>query len=504
MAAQAGQDKTAERKPKGGRVGVIDIGSNSIRLVVFERLSRASLALFNEKVMCGLGRGLEEAGRLDAEAMQRALTNLRRFTALAAAMRVEKLDALATAAVRDAKNGPEFIKEVARICKIPARVLDGAEEARLSGLGVLSAAPEADGAMGDLGGGSLELVELKGGAIGRHATMPLGPLRVMPGADGSRKRMKEAIEKQLDNVKWLDQVEGRNFYPVGGAWRALARVHMEQVNHPLHVIHNYELKWSEAEEFLQLVSRLSPSSLSKMYGVSRRRHETLPYAALLLIQLAKLMKPKRIVFSAFGLREGWLYDALPAAEQARDPLLASAADQARALGRFGEDGLVMADWMAALFNNEPPSLARLRRAACLFADIGWLDHPDYRAEHAFNRALRTPAVGIDHPGRAYVAAALFARYGGDRDADQASLAKKLMGKEQLRQAWAAGMAMRLGLTLTGGTPSLLRETLLVRKNGRLALLPSGPGAEAMLSGLMGEVTRRRFDALESFLDDEGV
>jgi len=272
-------DKAPERKGRGGRVGVVDIGSNSIRLVVFEGATRAPAALFNEKVMCGLGRGLEDTGRLDAGAIERAIANLRRFAALAAAMRVERLEALATAAVRDAGNGPEFIKEVARACKLQARVLTGEEEARYSALGVLSAAPEAEGAMGDLGGGSLELVEIGQGRYGRHVTLPIGPLRVVPGADGSRKKMKEAIEKRLDEVKWLAQVEGRNFYPVGGAWRALARVHMEQTGHPLHVIHNYELKWGEAEEFLQLVSRLSPNSLSKMYGVSRRRHETLPYAA---------------------------------------------------------------------------------------------------------------------------------------------------------------------------------------------------------------------------------
>ncbi|MGQ0677726.1 MAG: Ppx/GppA family phosphatase, partial [Rhodospirillales bacterium] len=197
-------------------------------------------------------------------------------------------------------------------------------------------------------------------------------------------------------------------------------------------------------------------------------------------------------------------DALPAAERGRDPLLAAAADPARAIGRFGEDGLVMADWMAALFPNEPPSLARLRRAACLCADLAWLDHPDYRADHAFNRALRISAVGIDHPGRGYVAAALFARYGGDRDSPQVDLVKKLLGKEPLRQAWIAGMAMRLGLTLTGGTPGLLREMPLVRKGGRLSLQPSGAGADAMIAGLMGEVARRRFDALESFLDGDEV
>jgi exopolyphosphatase/guanosine-5'-triphosphate,3'-diphosphate pyrophosphatase len=487
-----------------GRIGVIDIGSNSIRLVVFERLERAPVALFNEKVMCGLGRRLEETGKLDADAIQRALANLNRFTALAASMQVERLEALATAAVRDAKNGPEFIRDVARVCKLQARVLDGAEEARLSAMGVLSAEPNADGAMGDLGGGSLELVDLKGGQIGRHATLPLGPLRMIQGADPSRRRLKEAVEKHLETLDWLGAVQGRNFYPVGGAWRALARVHMEQTGHPLHVIHDYELRWDDAEEFLQLVSRLSPNSLSKMYGVSRRRHETLPYAALLMLVLARAMKPKRIVFSAFGLREGWLFDLLPPEERARDPLLAAAADHAREVGRFGEDGMILADWMAALFPDEPAPLARLRRAACLYADISWLDHPDYRAEHGFNRALRSPVVGIDHPGRAYLAAAIFSRYGGDRDAPQVAMVRKLLSRDALRQAWLAGLAMRLGLTLTGGTPTLLRGSRLVRRGGKLALQYTDPGAEAALAGLMGEVSQRRLDALAAFLEEDAV
>ena len=241
-----------------------------------------------------------------------------------------------------------------------------------------------------------------------------------------------------------------------------------------------------------------------MYGVSRRRHETLPYASLLLVQLVRLMQPRRIVFSAFGLREGWLFDNLPESERARDPLLAAATGHASEVGRFGEDGLVMADWMADLFPDEPAHLKRLRSAACLFADIAWLDHPDYRAEHGFNHALRMPAVGIDHPGRAYVAAAVFARYGGDRDSEQIALVRKLLPREELRQAWTAGLAMRLGLTLTGGTPSLLRQTLLVRKGKGLALLPADAAAESMINGLEGEVTQRRVDALTAFLEEDEV
>jgi exopolyphosphatase/guanosine-5'-triphosphate,3'-diphosphate pyrophosphatase len=490
------------RATDASRIGVIDIGSNSIRLVVFDRLVRVPVAVFNEKVMCGLGRGIEETGRLDAQAVERAMANLRRFIALAGAMKVERLEALATAAVRDAKNGADFVREVTKACGIQAKILDGAEEARLSALGVLAAEPTADGVMGDLGGGSLELVELKDGGIGRHVTLPLGPLRVMPGAKDSRRRMKDTIERHLAEVSWLRELEGRDFHPVGGAWRALARVHMEQTGHPLHVIHNYEMRWDDAEEFLQLVSRLSPNSLSKMYGVSRRRHETLPYASLLMIQLARLMRPKRIIFSAYGLREGWMFDALPAAERARDPLIAAASEHAREIGRFGEDGLVMADWMADLFPDESPALKRLRHAACLFADIGWLDHPDYRAEHGFNRVLRLPIVGIDHPGRAYLAIAIFARYGGDRDMPQVALARKLLSKDELRQAWRAGLAMRLGLTLTGGTPGLLHQTLLVRKDRGLALLPADSDAEGMIDSLMGEVAQRRFDALNQFLRDD--
>jgi len=514
MVARAGQrqgegrgDEAAARagagSRPGGRIGVIDIGSNSIRLVVFESMARSPIAVFNEKVMCGLGRGIEETGKLDAQAVERALANLRRFTALAAAMRVERLEALATAAVRDAKNGPDFAREVERACQIRPRILDGVEEARLSAMGVLSADPNADGMMGDLGGGSLELVELKAGGIGRHVTLPLGPLRVMPGAKDSRRRLKETIEQHLAAVPWLSELAGREFHPVGGAWRALARVHMEQSNHPLHIIHNYAISWdNDAEEFLQLISRLSPNSLSKMYGVSRRRHETLPYGALLMAQVAKLMKPKRIVFSAFGLREGWMFDLLPAGERGRDPLIAAASEHAREVGRFGEDGLIMADWMAELFPDEPAELRRLRHAACLYADIGWLDHPDYRAEHSLNRALRIPVVGIDHPGRAYVALAVFARYGGERDAPQAALARKLLPKDAQRQAWRAGLAMRLGLTLTGGTPSLLRQTQLARKGKGIALLPAEPAAEAMLAGLMGEVSQRRLEALAQYLQSE--
>lgn len=510
-AGQRGMDQKGEGSASalaaalvpGQRVGVIDIGSNSIRLVVFERMARSPVAVFNEKVMCGLGRGIEQTGKLDAQAIERALANLRRFTALAAAMRVDRLEALATAAVRDARNGPDFVREVERACRIRPRILDGAEEARLSALGVLSADPGADGVMGDLGGGSLELVELKSGGIGRHVTLPLGPLRVMPSAGDSRRKLKDSIDQHLDTVPWLGQITGRDFHPVGGAWRALARVRMEQTAHPLHIIHNYVINWdNDVEEFLQLISRLGPNSLSKMYGVSRRRHETLPYAALLLLQVAKVMKPRRIVFSAFGLREGWLFDSLPAAERAKDPLIAAASEHAREVGRFGEDGLIMADWMAELFPDEPPHLKRLRRAACLYADIGWLDHPDYRAEHSLFRALRIPVVGIDHPGRAYVALAVFARYGGDLESPLTSTARKLIGKDELRQAWRAGLAMRLGLTLTGGTPSLLRQTVLARKGKAVTLLPADPNAEAMVSGLMGEVAQRRLEALTAYLQVE--
>lgn len=485
---------TGSRREAGagsGRVGIIDIGSNSIRLVVYDRQSRAPMQIFNEKVLCGLGRGLERTGRLQIESMAIAQTNLLRFVAVARAMKVTDLDVVATAAVRDAVNGRDFVAEMERRCRVGVRILSGGAEARLSALGVISAIPEAAGVMGDLGGGSLELVEVGQGRIGRHATMPLGPLRLADLAGGDRNRARLAIDGQLKRLTWLKRLKGRTLYAVGGSWRSIARAHMVAVDYPLHVIHNYRIERDELARFLVAVERRRRRGLP---GASRRRAESLPLAALVLQRIIKLARPKRVVFSAFGLREGCLYDRLPARRRTDDPLIEACTTIAQHAGRFSPHGDELAAWMAPLFKQEDDEARRLRHAACLIGDIAWDEHPDYRPEHAYMRILRLPVVGIDHPGRAFLALAVRVRYEGIVEGPVPVEARALLGLRAIRRAVVMGLALRLGHTLSGGTAGLVERTRLSLADGALVL--AVPRAHL---ALIADVVQRRFEALAAAL-----
>src|SRR6266849_8357077 len=319
------------------RIAVIDIGSNSLRLVVYDRIGRSPLALFNEKVMCGLGRGLERSGRLNPDAIAPALENLQRFVALARAVGVARLDIIATAAVRDASDGRAFVAEATRRCGVAVDVLDGAAEGRLSALGVIAGIPQADGIVGDLGGGSVELIPVDLGQVGEGATLPLGPLRLAEYSD-DEKRLREIVDGQLASIPWLRRYRGRSFYLVGGAWRALARIHMDQVKYPLHIIQNYVVPRGDAEQIFRFISRLSRKSLEKVAALSKKRIEAVPLAAFVLSRIVDAIQPDRLVFSAYGLREGHLYDLLPDAERKQDPLLVACATMAQASPRFGITG----------------------------------------------------------------------------------------------------------------------------------------------------------------------
>lgn len=476
-----------------GRIAVIDIGSNSIRLVVFDGLKRAFLPLFNEKVMCGLGYGLSSSGRLSEEGMASALTNLTRFTAMAWAMEVSELHMVATAAVRQAKNGPDFVAEIERQCDHKARILSGAEEARISALGVLAGLPDADGVMGDLGGSSLELVALDGGRPGTSATLNLGPLNFMENTKSPPRQVIEAIEGELDKVDWLDSIKGRGFYAVGGAWRNLARLHMEQIGYPLHVLHGYAMPREEAEAFTRLVAGLGKRSIARIPSISRRRAKTIPYAALLLGALIRRARPAQVIISAYGLREGLLFDRLPARQRRRDPLIEGAAELALVHGRFGDSDLgeALARWTDPLFPDEAPALRRLRLAACHLSDHAWREHPDYRADQALRGILHYPFVAVDHPGRAFIAVAVSTRYGGNVLAQASDPALTLLPASEMRRARITGLALRLAYTLSGGVRSILKKTSLVHRDGRLCLelpndgsVPSGEMVENRLQALV--------------------
>jgi len=473
-----------------GRRAVVDIGSNSIRLVVFDRLARAPLLLFNEKVLCGLGRGLDETGKLNEAGVESAMVNLVRFVRLARAMGVTKLDMLATAAVRDASDGEAFVAALRRRCGVPVRTISGAEEAKFSALGVISGCMTADGMMGDLGGGSLELVGLDKGKLGAHATLPLGPLRVGEIAFGEREDARQLVDHHLETVPWLGDLRGRDFYAVGGAWRSLARIHMEQTGHPLHIIQQYRIERRQAEDLLRIMSRLGRRSLAAIAGLSRRRVDSLPFAALVLERLLRLARPANIVFSAFGLREGYLFSQLPSALRRQDPLLAASREIARENGRFGALGPALAKWTAPLFVGESEAESRMRLAVCLLSDVAWRDHPDYRAEQAFRRILRLPIGGIEHEERVFAAAAVAARYVGSLEPVAGEPVLRLIDEPATNRALTLGLALRLAYSLSGATLRLLNETELRLNGDRLTLMLPKDGAV-----MYGEAVDRRLDAL---------
>ena len=474
-----------------GRVAVIDVGSSTLRLVVYETPARLPVPIFNEKADCGLGRGLEHTGNLNKEGVARAFSALSRFVHLARSMDVERLDVIATAAVRDAADGLKFAEEIESRFDINVQILSGAEEARLAGLGLLSGIPEADGILGDLGGGSLDLIALDKGQFGANATFPVGHLRLPDAVEGDISRAAGHVDQQLSEHKWLKKARGRTLFAVGGSWRAMARIYIEQTNYPVHIIDGFTLAGSDMRRFAKLISGLSVDSLQQMHSVRGKRIETLAFAAVVMDRLLKVTRPKEIVFSGYGMREGQMLKGLPADIRGQDPLIAGCESLAERSGRFTLSGFEMFKWMTPLFPEEKPDLSRLRYAACLLSDIGWQEHPDYRAEHSFFRALRVPFAGLTHPDRAYLAKAVFIRYKGDPDEEFAAKSVVLMKDGYRRHAKAVGLALRLAHTISGSAPGHIGKTELQLTDGKIALMVSGDEREV----LVGEAVERRMKAL---------
>ena len=479
-----------------GRVGIIDVGSNSIRLVVYERASRAPLPVFNEKVLCGLARGLDATGRLNPAGVEMALANIDRFAALAHNMKVTSLDLLATAAVRDASDGPQFMHALESRPGIKAHIVSGQDEARFSGYGVMCGMPDASGVMGDLGGGSLELVSLGRGRIGSSSTLPIGPLRLMSSGKSDPKR---AVIDAIEDVRWLREETGKTFYAVGGAWRSFARLHMEQAGYPLHIIHHYDVAADEVRAVARLIAVQSAKSLEKMPGVSRRRIDTLPLACLALDRLLAALKPRNVIFSAFGLREGFYYSRLSEAERARHPLIAFAEEQGAGWRRFDLSPQEIFDWLTPVFAGESDADRILRIAACHLSDISWNDHPDYRAEQAYIRVLHLPAPGMSHRERAILAMTLAYRYKSDSKSAMLDTALRLSDNKGRNYARRLGACLRLAYNLSGGAPGLLPQVQLRRTERDLRMI-----VPAELKRSLGDVTARRLESAAEAFDLKSV
>jgi len=480
--------------PEAPRCAVVDLGSNSVRLVVFEGQTRNPLAIFNEKAVLRLGRGLEATGLLNEDGVGQALTVMNRYYAIARAMGAAPFEVLATAAVRDARNGPAFVAGLeARMPGVAIRVLSGEEEAELSAAGVLCGIPQADGILADIGGGSLELVRLTAGQCGEVRTLPLGVIRLAERAGGDPVRARALVESDLATVPWLAEGAGRDLYLVGGAWRALARIHIAQTGYPLNMIHHYTIGRDEARDLTGVIAAASRRVLERTPGMPRRRVEDLPFAAVVLRRVLRASGARRVVFSANGLREGWYMQRMPEAIRAKDPLLAAGHDLARHYGRDPTLPPALLAWTDPLFPGDAGEARRLREAACWMSDIGSHDHPEYRAEQAFLRILRQPGIGLDHHARAFLGLTLALRYEAEPDAPFLAAGRGLLAPEAVQRATVLGCALRLAYTLSAGTPDLLAGTRLNVNHTLTLRLAEGGGVFA------GESVTRRLDRLAQAL-----
>lgn len=449
------------RLPGIAPVSVIDIGSNSVRLVVYEGLTRAPTVLFNEKVLCGLGKGLGANGRMDDEGVGRALAALKRFKALSDQARATEIHVLATAAAREASNGPDFIRNAEIILGQEIQVLSGEEEAKYSALGVISGFHDVDGIAGDLGGGSLELIDIKGHEFGRGITLPLGGLRLSESSGNSLAKARTFARKQVNTARFLEKGEGRTFYAVGGTWRNIAKLHMEIINYPLHMMQGYELSLEEIQKFLEEVIASKDSKDGAWQAVSKNRRSLLPYGAIAMQEVLSAMKPAKITFSAQGVREGYLYSRLPDSEREADPLLVAADQLAILRARSPRHARELADWtgrMMPFFDiAETEEESRYRRAACLVADISWRAHPDYRGAQAMNVIAHSSFVGISHPGRAYLALANYYRFEGVGDNGDTDALATIATPRLLELAKLLGGLLRVVYLFSASMPGLVHH-----------------------------------------------
>lgn len=483
-------------------IGVIDIGSNSVRLVIYDGLTRAPTPVFNEKVLCGLGKSVASTSHLGDKSVRCAIQALARFHAIARNLGVKTIKAIATAAVREAVDGADFIARGERELGGPIEVLSGEKEAILAAKGIMMGITGADGIAGDLGGGSLELIDLVGDKLNEATTLPLGGLRLIDTTKGRIDKAETISAQAFDSVDWLKRGKGRPFYAVGGTWRALAKMYMERTDYPLRVMHGFSLPTRTAIEFCeQIIKAKKLSALPGAGEVSKARREVLPFGAVVMHQLLKKMEPSNVVFSVFGVREGLLYSVMSPEERRRDPLLASCETYAHLRSRSVEHAFELCAWTDTLFGpgglDETPEERRLRHAACLLSDIGWRAHPDYRGEQSLNIIAHAGLGGIDHPGLMFLALSVYFRHAGSSEAKGEHLSerfKRLVSKRALQRARIVGAAVRAAHMLSIGMSGVIDVTPLTFEGDRLVL--TIPPAFA---GLSGERLQRRFGVLATLL-----
>ena len=490
-------DPTAQGRIQGAEpVAVLDIGSNSVRLVVYERHARALTPLYNEKSACALGRGLAKTGRIADENIDRALTAMQRFALVTRMMRVGKVHVLATSAVRDAQNSASFVSAIEQIMGADVRVLSGEEEAHYAALGVVAGIPDFEGVVGDQGGGSLELSSLVRGKDAVGETHELGVIRLQDDSGGDPGRAAALARTRLKASKVLKGHKARLFCAIGGTWRSFAKILQVESKYPLHMVQHYTVEAAEVEKLCaEIIAAASAGKpIPGAESVSSSRRDLVPYSAAVMSEVLRAGGFEQVVFSALGVREGFLYSLLDPDEQEIDPLMQAAEEMnlLRARSPSHAEDLIgfSGQFLRAIGIEETAEQKRLREVACYLADIGWRGHPDYRGEQSVDLVAYGSMVGVDHPGRAFLAQVLAVRYMGLKHRAASPALLTLAGPAGNQRARLLGVLMRVAYPMSAAMAGVLPRTRFDVAAGVLILQLPGD-----LAFLDGEHLRGRLDQL---------
>jgi exopolyphosphatase/guanosine-5'-triphosphate,3'-diphosphate pyrophosphatase len=470
------------------RVGVVDVGSNSVRMVVFDGAARSPAYFYNEKVMAGLGQGLGDRGKLNPRGRVRALAALKRFALLARGMSAEPLSCVATAAVREARDGQDFARQVEKETGLKLWIIDGEEEARLSAQGVLLGWPDAEGLVCDMGGNSMELAVVAKGKVGARVSAPIGPFQlqqVKGGAEGVTRHIAAVLEELAEK---MGRTHAR-IYLVGGSWRAIARLDMERRAYPMTVLHEYRMAPEDVAATVDWIAANDIDALRARTGTSLARMELVPLASQVLRQLLTSFAPREFAVSSYGIREGLLYEQMPERLRRRDPLLEACRHAERTMARMPGFGKKLYNFIQPLFADAPPERQRVMRAACLLHDTTWRTHPDYRAESCFDNVTRANMAALSHPERVFLGLALLHRYKNSRAGSTMTPMFGLLSEAEVQEAEVLGKAMRFGAMFSVNSPEDAGELTLIADT-TLQLRLSKRGVV-----LFGEVAEARFLSL---------
>lgn len=484
-----------QEKQNNQYIGVIDIGSNSVRLVVYDGLKRVPMPVFNEKILCALATNMEKTGKLYRLGVKKAYAAISRYVHLCRILDTKELYLFATSAVRDAKDGNKFVEDLQKDLNVKIDILTGQKEAFYAGMGVLSSVTNPQGVVADLGGGSLELIEMGGNKVlGQAVSYPLGPLRLSSLEFSSTRALSTYLSKNFESFVPSLAKPCQNLYLVGGAFRNLAKIHMDRKNYPLKVIHHYNIKATEFLNTVDMIAKMPLATLQKLKAVSKKRLNVLPMAALIASRLIRSLHPENIVFSVHGVREGYLFDKLEESVKKLDPVIAGSSDIMYRVQREPDYGYQLYDFMSGLFKDETDYQGKLRLAACILSEISCFENTEYRADLAYRRIVDSSLVAINHEDRAFIATALYCRYKSELDAEIKATLRAFISKQQIDSAQIVGAAMRLGRSISASSTGVLDKVKLTIDNKMLVLQ-----INKEFSDLFGSLITKRFEQLASKL-----